>query len=50
MTVPVRTQIPVNFDQPVDIALGASGLDPVVGKLLLLLKDLQALLDLIPGP
>jgi hypothetical protein len=50
MTVPVRTQIPVNFDQPVDIALGASGLDPVVGKLLLLLKDLKALLDLIPGP
>ncbi|MCS7251956.1 MAG: hypothetical protein RMK32_04550 [Anaerolineae bacterium] len=49
MTVPVRTQIPVNFDQPVDIALGASGLDPVVFKLLTLLKDLKALLDLIPG-
>ncbi|WP_322801513.1 hypothetical protein [Thermoflexus sp.] len=50
MTVPVRTQIGVSFDQPVDIALGASGLDPVVGKLLLLLKDLKALLDMIPGP
>ncbi len=49
MTVPVRTQIPVNFDQTVDIALGASGLDPVVVKLLSLLRDLKALLDLIPG-
>ncbi|MFN3928791.1 MAG: hypothetical protein ACK4OK_04055 [Thermoflexus sp.] len=49
MTVPVRTQIPVNFDQPVDIALGASGLDPVVMKLLALLRDLKALLALIPG-
>ncbi|HXF68574.1 MAG TPA: hypothetical protein VNK89_02105 [Thermoflexus sp.] len=49
MTVPVRTQIPVNFDQPVDIALGASGLDPVVLKLLALLRDLKALLALIPG-
>ncbi|MER3401548.1 MAG: hypothetical protein C4313_10610 [Thermoflexus sp.] len=50
MTVPVRTQIPVNFDQPVNIALGASGLDPVVTKLLALLRDLQAVLDLIPAP
>ncbi len=49
MTVPVRTQIPVNFDQPVDIALGSSGLDPVVVQLLALLRDLKALLDLIPG-
>lgn len=49
MTVPVRTQIPVNFDQPVDIALGSSGLDPVVVRLLALLKDLKALLALIPG-
>ncbi len=52
MVVPVNSQIPVVFDQPVSIPLGARGLGPVVDQLRgvtqPLMQTIQSLPDSIP--
>jgi hypothetical protein len=52
MSVPVGTDIPVIFDQPVAIPLGERGLGPVIGQLrgvtLPLLQTIRSLPDSIP--
>jgi hypothetical protein len=52
MLVPVNSQIPVVFDQPVSIPLGARGLSPVINQLRgvtqPLMQTIQALPNSIP--
>lgn len=48
LTVPVSQSVPIQMDVPVEIALGESGLDPVVGELRRALVPARQLVDRLP--
>jgi hypothetical protein len=48
LKVPVSQSVPIQMDVPVEIALGESGLDPVVGDLRAALAPAKGLVDQLP--
>jgi len=49
LNVPVSTSVPIQMDVPVEIALGESGLDPVVGELRQALVPARRVVDRLPN-